>query len=69
MTSVDDLVMLPWTDARAALAGRKLRLRMLVPPYAALGVGALRCLRVIPLPAADDGGWELTVGYDGYERF
>jgi hypothetical protein len=68
MTSLDDLVMLRWTDARAALAERKLRLRVLAPPYPALGLGALRCLRVIPLPGADDAGWELTVGYEGYER-
>jgi hypothetical protein len=28
----------------------------------------LRALRVIPLAGRHDGAWELTVGYDGYER-
>lgn len=68
MTSVEALVMLPWTRARAALADRPLRLRVLTPPYPALGVGTLRALRAIPLDGPDDGAWELTVGYDGYER-
>jgi hypothetical protein len=50
--------------ARALLAPRRLRLRILRPPYAALGVGRLRVLRV-----RDDGdASEVTAGYDRYER-
>jgi hypothetical protein len=62
-----DLVLLPYTQARAALHPRALRLLMLTPPYPALGVGALRALRVTP-PVAEDGTWELVAGYEGYER-
>jgi hypothetical protein len=43
-------------------------MRMLTPPYPALGLGALRCLRVKPPVGAGDGAWELIAGYDGYER-
>jgi len=65
---VEDLVMLPWTRARAALSDRPLRLRMLVPPYAAAGTGELRLLRVMSLSGAQDGALELTCGYDGYDK-
>ena len=65
---VEDLTMLPWSRACAALAGRPLRLRLLTPPYPALGRGELRCLRVRALDGADDGAFEMTAGYDGYER-
>lgn len=65
---IEDLVMLPWTSARAALADRPLRLRVLTPPYPSVGVGALRLLRVLALSGAADGALELTCGYDGYER-
>jgi hypothetical protein len=58
------LVLLPEVDARAALSGRTLSLRMLRPPYPAIGTGHLRLLRV----AERDGTTELIVGYDGYER-
>ncbi len=64
----EDLVMMPWTQARAALAGHALRLRVLAPPYPAVGVGALRLLRVAALAGEHDGALELTCGYDGYER-
>ena len=66
--NVDDLVMLPWTRARAALRDRPLRLRVLTPPYGVVGLGALRLLRVIALHGAHDGALELTCGYDGYDR-
>jgi hypothetical protein len=56
--------MLPEVDARALLANRNLALRILRPPYAAVGVGALRVLRVIER----EGRTEIVVGYDGYER-
>jgi hypothetical protein len=70
MTSVtsDDLVLLPWVQARALLSDRPLRFRVLTPPYAAIGVGALRALRVAALSGEHDGAWELLAGYDGYER-
>jgi hypothetical protein len=58
------LSLLPEREARAALAGRTLRLRMLLPPFRALGVGTLRVLRV----SECDGRLELTAGYDRYER-
>ncbi len=56
--------MLPEVDARALLANRNLALRILRPPYAAVGVGALRVLRVIER----EGRTEIVAGYDGYER-
>jgi hypothetical protein len=67
MTS-EDLVFLPWVDALRALGDRPLRFRVLSPPYAAVGVGVLRALRVRALVGEHDGAWELVAGYDGYER-
>jgi hypothetical protein len=66
--SLDDIAMLPWVDARRMLADRSLRFRVLTPPYAAVGVGVLRALRVRALGGEHDGAWELVAGYDGYER-
>jgi hypothetical protein len=66
--NLEALTMLPWTQARAALGDRPLRLRVVAPPYPALGVGVLRLLRIRPLGGAHDGAFELAVGYDGYER-
>ena len=65
---LDDLVMLPWTRARAALAEHPLRLRVLAPPYGVVGLGTLRLLRVLALEGAHDGAFELTCGYDGYDK-
>jgi len=64
----DELVLLPWVDARRMLGDRPLRFRVLTPPYAAVGVGVLRALRVRALGGEHDGAWELVAGYDGYER-
>ncbi|HEX3466519.1 MAG TPA: hypothetical protein VHT05_00295 [Candidatus Elarobacter sp.] len=64
----EDVVMMPWVAARRLLGDRPLRFRLLTPPYAALGVGALRVLRVEPLAGEHDGAWELVAGYDRYER-
>jgi hypothetical protein len=61
---VISLVLLPEVRARGLLAGRELRLRLLLPPYPALGLGALRVLRVVE----KDGRTEIFAGYDGYER-
>ncbi len=66
--AIEALTMLPWRRAAAALGGRTVRLRMLTPPYPAIGVGELRCLRVRELAGGDDGAWELLAGYDGYVR-
>jgi hypothetical protein len=60
--------MLPWRRALAALGDRPVRFRVLVPPYPAAGVGALRALRIAALAGAHDGAWELLAGYEGYER-
>jgi hypothetical protein len=64
----EDLVLLPWVEALRALGDRALRFRVLTPPYAAVGVGVLRALRVRALVGEHDGAWELVAGYDGYER-
>jgi len=60
--------MLPWRRALAELHDRPVRLRVLVPPYPAAGVGTLRALRIAALTGEHDGAWELLAGYDGYER-
>jgi hypothetical protein len=68
MPVIEDLTLLPWCQARRVLGDRPLRFRVLSPPYAALGVGTLRALRVAALTGEHDGAWELLAGYDGYER-
>jgi hypothetical protein len=64
----EDLVLLPWVAARRALGDRALRFRVLSPPYAAVGLGVLRALRVTALSGEHDGAWELVAGYEGYEK-
>jgi hypothetical protein len=66
--NVEDLVLVPWVQARLALGDRPLRFRVLAPPYAAVGVGVLRALRVSALTGEHDGAWELLAGYERYER-
>jgi hypothetical protein len=61
----ESLTMLPEVVARRRLAGRPLTLVMLQPPFAALGVGTLRVLRV---RENADAGLEVVAGYDTYER-
>ena len=68
MLSLEDVAMLPWREALRVLGDRALRFRVLSPPYAAVGVGVLRALRVRALGGEHDGAWELVAGYDGYER-
>jgi hypothetical protein len=58
------LVLLPEVRARGLLEGRKLTLRLLLPPFPALGLGVLRVLRIIE----HESRTELVAGYDGYER-
>jgi hypothetical protein len=60
-----DLVLMPWIEARRRLGSREHTLRVLTPPYAAVGGGVLRVLRVresgsVPL--------EITCGYERYRR-
>jgi hypothetical protein len=61
---IDDLILSPEVEARAALAGRKLTLRMLLPPYPALGCGRLRVIRLRDIGDTT----ELLCTYEGYER-
>ncbi len=68
MLSLEDVAMLPWRAALLVLGDRSVRFRVLSPPYAAMGVGVLRALRVRALDGEHDGAWELVAGYDGYER-
>jgi len=60
----ESLTLAPEVLARRALGDRPIALQMLVPPYPAFGVGVLRVLRV----ADGAAGWDVTVGYDRYER-
>jgi hypothetical protein len=41
-----DLVLMPWVEARRRLGAREHALRVLTPPYPAIGGGELRVLRV-----------------------
>lgn len=60
----ESLTLLPEHRVRAALADRVLSLRLLLPPFPALGVGELRLLRI-----RDCGDTtEILAGYDRYER-
>ena len=68
MVNSEDLVMLPWVQARKALADRPLRFRLLAPPYGVVGLGVLRALRVTALGGEHDGAWELVAGYEGYDK-
>ncbi len=60
-----DLVLLPWVEARRRLGARAHVLRVLTPPYAAIGGGELRVLRV-----RENGAEPLDVvcGYERYRR-
>jgi hypothetical protein len=58
------LTLLREVDVRRALAGTELAFRVLTPPYPALGVGALRVLRI----AEFGPHTEIVAGYERYER-
>jgi hypothetical protein len=60
----DSLTLLPEVDVRRALAGRILTFTLLAPPYPAIGVGALRVLRIVEREGAAD----VIAGYERYER-
>jgi len=51
-------------EARASLRGHAITMRLLRPPFAALGAGELRVLRA----TERNGRVELVVGYERYER-
>jgi hypothetical protein len=59
-----DLTLMPEVHARAALAGRRVRLSVLAPVGDWLGRGTLRVLRT----TERDGAIELVCGYESYER-
>ncbi|MBV8424303.1 MAG: hypothetical protein JO349_03865 [Candidatus Eremiobacteraeota bacterium] len=59
-----ELTLLPEVEARAALEGRSIALRVLLPPYPAIGLGRLRVLRVRDVGDTS----ELLCSYEGYER-
>lgn len=64
---LQQLVLMPETQARRALRDRLLRLRVLAPVGAYAGCGTLRVLRAKPL--GDTGDVELVCGYEAYEPF
>ena len=59
-----DLILMPEVQARAALSGRRLHLRVIAPFGAWLGVGTLRVLRA----RERDDTVELDCGYESYAR-
>ncbi len=61
---LEDLVLMPEVEARRALAGQQIALRVLAPVGAYAGVGRLRVLRVKP----EGGCVELVCGYEAYDR-
>ena len=60
----ESLALMPWIDARKLLTEGRVRLRLLLPPYAAVGIGVLRVLRA----RERAGAMEIVAGYDGYAR-
>jgi hypothetical protein len=60
--SLENLVLLPETDARRALRDRPIALRVLAPVGSYAGRGTLRVLRVRPA----DAYVELDCGYESY---
>jgi hypothetical protein len=60
---LDRLPMTSLVEARSMLGDRAVRVRMLLPPYAALGCGTLRALRI----AEHDERIEIVAGYEAYE--
>ncbi len=64
-------MLLPEVQARRALRGRRVRLRMLAPYGSWIGCGKLRVLRLTIVQALDSGeggeDLELTVGYESYQ--
>jgi hypothetical protein len=61
---LDELPMTALVEARAMLGNRAMRLRLLLPPYPALGCGVLRALRV----SEHNEVIEIVAGYEAYEH-
>jgi hypothetical protein len=61
---LEDLVLMSEVDARRALAGQALLLRVLAPVGTYAGRGTLRVLRV----RAAANAVELVCGYEAYDR-
>lgn len=59
-----DFTLMPEVQARAALAGRRVRLSVLAPVGPCLGVGTLRVLRT----TEDHDCIDLICGYESYDR-
>jgi len=59
-----ELVLCREVEARASLEGRKLSFRLLTPPYPALGIGALRVVRL----SERSEGTEMLCSYERYAR-
>ncbi|GAC1421320.1 MAG: hypothetical protein NVSMB5_14420 [Candidatus Velthaea sp.] len=62
---LEELTLLAESAARRAIGDHPIALRILRPPYPALGVGTLRVLRV---RQREGDGYEITAGYDNYHR-
>ena len=60
-----ELTLLAESAARRAIGDHPIALRVLRPPYPALGIGTLRVLRV---RECADAGYEIVAGYDNYHR-
>jgi hypothetical protein len=64
-----DLVLMPWIEARRTLGSRPVAFRLLAPPYAAAGGGALRVLRVRSGERVEPTApVEVVCGYERYRR-
>jgi hypothetical protein len=69
---LEELVLMPEVDARRALSGQTIVLRVLAPVGAYAGRGTLRVLRARPAAAVreahHDEVVELVCGYEAYDR-
>ena len=68
--TLEDLVLMPETQARKALAGKSLRLRVLAPLGPFAGRGVMRVLRCRPSTGSEVNSEkefiELVCGYESY---
>jgi hypothetical protein len=67
---LDQLVLMPEVDARRALTGHAVMLRILAPVGQYAGRGTLRVLRARPVTpqGRQDEVVELVCGYESYQR-
>ena len=69
----EELINAPLGEALERLKGHDVFVRVLAPPYLAIGKGALRVVRVAPVALEKSSSptseqIELTVTYDDYEK-